>query len=362
MENRNPITQWVIDKITTEYKDDIALLIAVKGHATDCDGHGEIFDYFIPETERGCELAQTFIIDGVGHDLYPRSWERMEKSAELEEMTLILANAQILYARSQEAIDRFHALQQRMAANLNDPLFVYRKALNRLECAMDVYRTLLFEEKTYRMRAEAAHIHLCLSQAVAFLNHTFTESPVFSEKQAYVSTPESRMYHCPDLNFVPEAFFEYARLLPTISEPDKIKQTVYALIDTTKKFVLKRKPLDEESQQPANYQGLADWYQELSLCWRRIRFFCRNNMVDEAYTDACRLQEELIVIAQEFQLEEMNLLDSFSPGSLISLELRSRKLEETIRGILLEKGIKINEYNSVEEFLAENAGEMHQSK
>ena len=74
----NTLTQWVIDKIRNEYRDDISLLLSVKGHCTDGDGHGEVFDYFIPETERGCSLARTFIIDGVGHDLYPRSWERME--------------------------------------------------------------------------------------------------------------------------------------------------------------------------------------------------------------------------------------------------------------------------------------------
>ena len=77
MSKLHPLTQWVIEKIEADYKGDIALLIGIKGHSTDNDEHGECFDYFIPATERGCELAQTFIIDGVGHDLYPRSWERI---------------------------------------------------------------------------------------------------------------------------------------------------------------------------------------------------------------------------------------------------------------------------------------------
>ena len=80
-------------------------------------------------------------------------------------------------------------------------------------------------------------------------------------------------------------------------------------------------------------------------------FFCQHNMVEEAYTDACYLQEELIVIAQEFQLEELNLLDSFHADSLAGLELRSRKLEQIIRRILTEHGIRINEYDSLNEFL-----------
>ena len=45
------LTKWVIDKIEKEYKDDVALLIGIKGHSTDGDEHGEIFDYFVPATE-----------------------------------------------------------------------------------------------------------------------------------------------------------------------------------------------------------------------------------------------------------------------------------------------------------------------
>lgn len=352
MKDRHQLTKWAIDKIETEYKDDVALLIGVKGHATDGDGHGEVFDYYIPETEKGYELAQTFIIDGIGYDLYPRSWERVEKSVTLDEMILILDHAEILYARSKEDADRFLALQQRLKDNLADPVFVYRKALGRLDAATELYRTLLFEEKPCRARSEAGHILLYLSQTVAFMNHTYTESPIFSEAQAYVNSPESRMYHCPDLNLVPDSFFEYAGQLLTASAPDRIRRIMYALIRTVRQFVLERKPEVMEAGHTVNYQNLADWYQELSLTWRRIHFFCENHMVEEAYTDACNLQEELIVIAQEFQIEELNLLDSFDAASLLRLDLRSRKLEQIIRGIITANGIRLKEFASVDEFLA----------
>lgn len=354
MNNKHPLTQWVISKIQSEYKEDIALLIAIKGHSINHDGHGEIFDYFIPETERGCELAQTFIIDGIGHDLYPRSWERMEKSADLEEMTILLANAEILYAKSADASDRFHALQQKLITNLNSPAFVYHKALNRLESAASIYRTLLFEEKLYRARSEANRIQLYLSQAVAFMNHTFADSPLYSEAQAYHCDSDTRMYHCPSLNLVPESFFHYAHRLLTADQPEEIKKIVHALIRTTKNFVFAHRPAIKEDNPIVNYENLADWYQELSLTWRRIHYFCRNNMPQEAYIDACYLQEELIVIAQEFQIEELNLLDSFSADSLLGLDLRSRKLEQIIRGILSEHNVKIREYSTMEEFFAAN--------
>ena len=58
MKKTNELTDWVIRKIENEYKDDVALLIAIHGHNTDDDQHGVCFDYFVPATERGNELAE----------------------------------------------------------------------------------------------------------------------------------------------------------------------------------------------------------------------------------------------------------------------------------------------------------------
>lgn len=355
MKYENLLTKWVVDKIEKDYGDDIALLIAVEGHETDHDGHGKVFDYYVPCTERGNELAQTFIIDGIGHDLYPRSWERLEKSADLDEMTLVLANGEILYARSEEDADRFHALKRKLAENLADSVFVYGKALERLDSARELYRTLAFEEKSYCARSQASFIHLYLSQAVAFMNHSFTDSPLFSERQSYDNSPESRIYHCPDLDLVPDSFFAYGRSLLTNREVREIRKVSHALIETTEEFVLARRPVTVAQTKEINYQNLADWYQELSLTWRRIRFFCREDMAEEAYRDACYLQDELLVIGEEFCLEEYNLLGSFEANALNHLALRCEKVEKAIRQTITEHGIKINEYASIAAFLEANA-------
>ncbi len=363
-ENMHPLTKWVIDRIRKDYKDDIALLIGIKGHSTNGDGHGECFDFFVPATERGNELSETFIIDGVGHDLYPRSWERLENSVNLDNMPLLLDQATILYARSEEDASRFEDLRKRMTANLNDDTFVYGKALECMDKALEIYRSLIFEEKLYRVRSEADFIHYNLSRAVAFLNHTYAESPMYSEHQAYSGEKESRMYSCPDMQIVPDGFFANARRLLEGTDVAALKETVLALLKTTRSFILERKPAESADSAAGtdavnaasgggvDFQGLADWYQEMSLTWRRIRWFCANGMTEKAYTDACYLQEEFLNIAEEFRIEELNLLDSFDRNNLPLLADRSNQLEKTIQGILADHGIKINSYSSVEAFLA----------
>lgn len=351
MKEVHPLTQWVIHKIETEYKDDIALLVGIQGHATDGDCHGECFDFFIPATDRGYELSQTFIIDGVGHDLYPRSWERIEASANLQDMAIVLTGATILYARSKEDVAHFEALKNKLASNLQNPAFIYGKALDCLDRALDIYRSFMFEEKGYRARSEAEYIHLYLSQAVAYLNNTVTDSPIFNERQAYDSTPESSIYHCPKMLHVPDGFFSYARQLLCTQDIHTLKNIVHNLLRTTKRFILERKPKITSATKEINYHALADWYQELSLTWRRIRHFCTKGMVEKAYTDACYLQNELLYVAEEFQIEELNLLDSFIPEDLELLAFRSNQLEQIIRRIIADHGISIHEYNSLEDFL-----------
>lgn len=352
MEKLHPLTEWVIKKIKTEYKDDVALLIGVKGHNINGDSHGECFDFFVPDTDRGNELAETFMIDGVGHDLYPRTWERLEKSVQLEDMPIVIDRATILYARSREDEERFKSLKKRLHENLNNSEFVYGKALECIDKALEIYRSLIFEEKNYRVRSEANYIHLYLSKAVAYLNNTYTESAIYSERQAYNDSVESRIYHCPGMKIVPNGFFDYARRLLEAQDVNSIREIILSLLKTTRSFILERKPtVEHHIETKVNYDNFADWYQELSLTWRRIRFFCENNMVEEAYTDACYLQEEFMYISQEYQVEELNLLDAFDENDLSLLEERSNMLEDIIKNILAEHKVPMNSYNSLEDFL-----------
>lgn len=362
----HPLTKWVIDKIEKEYKDDVALLIGIKGHSTDGDEHGEIFDFFVPATELANELTETFIIDGVGHDLYPRSWERLENSVNLNDMPIVLDNATILYSRSTEDTKRFEECRKRLHENLANDILVYGKALECMDKALEIYRSMIFEEKLYRVRSESDCIHEWLSRAVAYLNHTYTESAIYSESQAYNEDKKSRMYSCPEMKKVPDGFFTNAQKLLETDDVEVLRKTVFALLKATRSFILEHKPVSSpaadstdgsatEEASKVDYQGLANWYQELSLTWRRLRYFCQNNMVEKAYTDACYLQEEFLYIAQEYKVQEFNLLDSFDKDNLSLLAERANSFEIIIKGILAKHGVKINSYSSVEDFLAKRS-------
>lgn len=67
------LLNWAIDKILKEDKEDVCLLIGTGQFKLEQDKDGPSFDYFIPANEKAHNLAKTFIVEGIGYDLYPRS-------------------------------------------------------------------------------------------------------------------------------------------------------------------------------------------------------------------------------------------------------------------------------------------------
>ena len=338
----NKLTEWVIRKIKTEYPDDIALLVAVEGASVNNDGHGEPFDYFIPATERGNELAQTFIIGGVGNDLYPRSWERTERTAELDDpATLCLGDARILYARSKDDEERFEAIRQRLFDNLANPAFVYKKALEKLDVAMDLYRTMMFEDRLWKVRCLAGYIHDYLKISVACLNGTYWKAWHSGVLPAIAQWKE-----------LPGNFAENYRAILSASAAGELKSLAHLLIVSARQFIALYKPESAGAAKKPNYTWLADWYQELRTTWNRIYYYCEVKNADAAFVDACALQNELSIIAEEFGLDEMDLLGCFDALDLEPLSRRAVGLEKVIISAIESQGIKIKRYDTLEAFLA----------
>lgn len=341
-EESKKLTEWVINKIKTEYADDVALLVAVEGASINEDGHGEPFDYFIPATERGNELAQTFIIGGVGNDLYPRSWERTERTADLEDLaTQCLGNAKILYSRSKEDEEHFEAIRQRLFDNLKNPEFVYKKALENLDIAMNLYKTMAFEDKLYRVRGLAGYIYYYLTISVGCLNETYRKD-----------CHRGPMEEISRWEKLPERFVEYYRAVLDAHTVSEIKNLCYLLIVSTRQFIARHKPEKTNAEKTLNYEWLADWYQELRTWWNRLYYFCSTGDGDAAFREACQLQSELDIIGEEFGLGEMDLLGCFDMQKLAELSSCAAELEKEIIAVIEKNGITIKNYDTLEDFLA----------
>jgi hypothetical protein len=337
------LTEWAINKIKTSFVDDVALLVAVEGHSVNGDGHGECFDYFIPATEKGIELSQTFMINGIGYDLYPRSWERTERTANLDDRaTLCLGNAKILYSRTKEDEDRFNEIRKKLDDNLCNKEFIYKKALENLNIAMDLYRTMMFEDELYKVKMAAGYINNYLSLAVAYLNGTY-----------FKNWRDGQLPELFKLKNTPENFIEYYRAVINTKTTNEMKSLAHLMISTTRQFIASHKTV-QITPYNSTFQDLANWYQELCLTWRRLRYYCSINNIDASFVDACNLQNELSIVSEEFGLRKMDLLGYFDTTNLEKLINQATELEKYIVEEIESHGVKLKNYDSIETFLSEN--------
>ncbi len=339
------LTNWAIQQIKNNFVNDVALLVAIEGHSLDDDCHGLCFDYFIPVNEKGNKLAKTFIIDGVGHDLYPRSWERIENMAEFrDDFTFGLGEAIVLYARNEEDLKRFQAYQDKQKTNMQNQEFMFIKALEKLDMAMDLYRTMMFEDQLNKVRLAAGFIAYYLSLAVACVNGVY-----FTHRLDLETNELGKMKDIPD-NFI-----EYYHAIIEAKTTEELKKLSYMIISTSRKFLARNKQIKNEDPKNIVYEDLAGWYEEGSLTWRRIYHHCETQDYKRVFPDAIRLQHELNMIKDDFGLREMDLLGSFDSENLHAFKNQALKLEQYIISEIETHDVKINKYSTLEEFLEKNS-------
>lgn len=340
MKNSEFVTQWVISQVKEQYPDDIALVVS---HTTlNIDPQEKRISYFIPITERGYQLSQTFILNGEGFDIWAVSWERMENFAQLEEYNVTcLADGEILYARTPEDAQRFEKLKECQKKNLSDGKKMRVNALRAYAQAKSIYSETLFA-KGGDVKLGAGYVLDYLAQAIAFSNLRY-----FKKSQT------DQIEELSSMDKIPNGFIErYQKVI--LEENDEIRiKLCYELICLVQKFLQQNSPAEEKINAQTNFQDLADWYGELSYTWLRIRHYAAQNDAVKAYMWGIMLQEELNHVCSDFGLEKMDLMSAYHSDKLDIFAEHSNRLEQKMRKEILNGGGIIHEYSSFEEFLHE---------
>jgi hypothetical protein len=343
--NLSELDNWAINKITTEYKDDIQLLIGHNSYRLPGDVELARISFFFPATDKAYELAKAFIIDGIAYDLFPMSWERIERMTELDEDNAsCVGDAEILYYRTEQDKERFLELQNRLKGHLNDPQFTLKKALEKVSVAMELYQTMMFEDELYKVRKAAGHILNYLLNAVAYSNGTYF-------RNGYMNRRTQKLLEMKDL---PDDLLKLQEDIIKAGTTGETKQLCHELISSVRRYFTAKKGEPEKRWIDQNYADLADWYQELSYAWREIYHWCDQDDAVNAFMRGCFLQSELDIVAEEFGLEVFDLLGSFSSSDLAAYRKQAESLEKELISIIEKNGVSIESYDTVKDFLSAN--------
>ncbi len=338
-----PLTDWILREIESKYKDDVCLLLGhvVRELGRDSDEVG--FGYYIPATSRSNALARTFIINGIGYDLFPVSWERAEQIADIRRENPGIIDAIILYARNDDDRQRFLSLQARLRANLQNPHYMYNRALDKLNTAMEIMRETFFEEDFCLARENAGYICGNLADAVAYFN-----------QQYFKNARADQIVELRSMENIPAGFIElYERIVHT-KEADEQKRLCYEMIVSTRAFLAAHDKNAIRRISEPDFSELAFWYQELCYTWRRVYYWCDANNPVNAYMWACMLQKETDEVAAEFGIEDADMLSAFDADNLQAFRKRAEDVERNIVETIETHGVEIESYASVDEFIEKN--------
>ena len=120
------IVNWIVKRAKKEYADDIAMVLAygsfVNGTA---NAKSDVDCYFIPKTERGYQFSVSFILNDIGYDIFPMSWERVENISNLKDVLLpCVGDARVLFYSTNEDLEKFNRLKNKMFFNLRDSQYI----------------------------------------------------------------------------------------------------------------------------------------------------------------------------------------------------------------------------------------------
>jgi hypothetical protein len=302
------------------------------------------FHYYIPATSRSNGLARTFIVEGVGYDLFPMSWERVERIADIKgDSPACLDDAEILYARNDDDRQRFISLQARLRANLQNPHFMYNRALESLDTAMEIHREMLFEEDLSAVRESAGHICLQLANSVAYVNQQYS---------GYMLTERTKQLQ--SMKKVPEGFIELHKRIIRAKTADEQKRLCHDIIVMTRKFLDQHDVNAVRRISEPDFSELAFWYQELRYTWLRVYHWCDKNDPTNAYLWCCFLQNEVNRVGAEFGIADIDILSAFDADNLPAFRKRAEVVEQSIVDAIEANGVTIESYPTVEDFLERN--------
>lgn len=330
--------ELLIDKIKKDYKDDIALVVIMGSYIYgETHSRSDLDMYYVPKTKRGRDLGFTFIIDNIGFDYWPISWERLERIASHDErITSIITEGKILYYSSEEDIEKFNQIKQK-ALDTSDRKKFIQKASDKLDEVYKHYFKLINSKTFAECRIHAINIIFSLTYAISLLNGDTIKRGRKKLKQEILNMP-----------LVPNNFSELYDTVFISNDINQIKASYEKLISNTEILILKEK-IDEPISFKENLKG---FYEELINFYNKIYHACEINDSVTALFASVEITHEIeqILKGTNVSIKELpDLVGAYNPNNLESFALMAKNHQTKFVQLLANNGVQIKEFNNFDE-------------
>lgn len=328
-EMRDRLVGWIEETVRNHYAEKVALVCLYGSHINGtADERSDVDCYFVPKTEEGVALARTFLLEGVGYDLFPMSWQRLEAIARLEQSHQpLVGDVQVLYADTEEDLRRLEAVQRQLKDSLADTTYREKVAQGRFSRACSRLPLADDDLKTARLKAGG----LLMDVAEVF---------AFGQGEYYHYGLKRQFPDLLALSDLPEGLEkDYLAVLRAKTSAEIADACRRLLVGCPWPMMNNRQPVEWGSRPPA--QQLAGLYEEISSTFLKIYRCAEIGDPVLAFLSAVCLQ---------WELPWVDLLTSYRYEDLTTMAENARAVETQLRRELESAGVGLKEYKTFAEF------------
>jgi hypothetical protein len=335
--DRSDLLALLVEKIETSYAEDISLLICYGSYVTgEYGGTSDIDFFFVPKTERGYELGRQFILDQIGYDLWPVSWARLSRIANLEDQpTSLLMDGEVLFASTAQDLRKLEDLKNNLRQNLQEAEVVRRVSTRYVDEAKALYFGLQDRERPM-LFVDAMQIAETLLVAIAIRNGAYLRKGLKRIEQELER-----------LLLVPSGFLENYRALIRTGNKAEVQRIVKELIVETEKAC--RSKFDPENVDPSDLSG---FYEEFKSTYNKLLLACEEQNYENAYYAGFMIDRETQSFLIDFTGPGIfpNMIEEVLKQDFVHLRAICLEHERRLLQLLDAHGIGIHIYKDIDEF------------
>lgn len=337
------ILNALLDMLEAGFPEDIAIVACYGSYVTGVPTNVSDIDfYFIPSTPRGYQMSYQFIVDRIGYDLWPVSWERAERMANFDELLVsLIADARAVYYRNSEDMDRFNSLKHKVRELMqppNRPIL-----LRRAEAMLGRAKRLFFD--AYASDGDLQKVLVCSASileyvlaALAFVNSSYVK------KGAVRVEDEITRFQV-----VPQGFLGHFRAVINGKDPRAVLGDLKALIKSVDAAMM---DYSNDQERAVSSESASGFYEELRSTYNRLRHACdRTDQAKAFFAVNAIVSEVRHLLGAGY--DSHGFPDLHTPLSQRNYELlngRATVHEAMLVSVLKDHKVPINEFAGADEF------------
>lgn len=351
--NNDKLIDWITKKAKYEYADDVSIVLAygsfINGTA---NAFSDVDCYFIPKTKRGIKFANSFIINGIGYDIFPMNWQRVKNIAKLKETLLpLVGDVKILFYSTKKDLKKFKSLQRQLQSNISKKSYTEKIAKEKFVFASEQFAKMNIDSQFSDLRVNAGKIIMMLADIVMLHNNDYFH---YGLKKQYDDLKT--------IKDIPDDFLvDYIKVIK-LKEKAELINTCKNILNSVSvymgwgsiEFLAMEKELISKNNTTTDFQLLANFYEEIISTFNKIYLSCEKNDYVLAFLSAVCLQNDLDELCKENNLKKYCLLNYYDSDNLSLLAVRTKDIENNFVDIIINGGGNIKNYSTFEDFQGAN--------